>query len=74
MRPWLGREQPAVHGGVITPRTILHVTVLIDHDVVDGTPTARFVADAVRRLEGRWARESGPLVPRGQPAPDLILT
>ena len=45
-------ETPAVHGGEVVPRTILHVTVLLDHDVVDGVPAARFVADAVRRLEG----------------------
>ncbi len=45
-------QKPAVHGRTITPRTILHVTVLIDHDVVDGMPAARFVADAVWRLEG----------------------
>lgn len=45
-------EKPAVRDGVVVPRTILHVTVLIDHDVVDGMPAARFVADAVRRLEG----------------------
>jgi len=45
-------EKPAVVGGAVVPRTILHVTVLIDRDVVDGMPAARFVADAVRRLEG----------------------
>ncbi len=45
-------EKPAVHDGAVVVRTILHVTVLIDHDVVDGMPAARFVADAVRRLEG----------------------
>jgi len=45
-------QKPAIHGGAVVPRTILHVTVLIDHDVVDGMPAARFVADAVRRLEG----------------------
>lgn len=45
-------ERPAVHEGEVAIRTIMHVTVLIDHDVVDGMPAARFVADAVRRLEG----------------------
>ena len=43
--------QPAVHRGEIRQRTILHVTVLIDHDVVDGVPAARFVGDLVRRME-----------------------
>ena len=37
--------------GEIHQRTILHVTVLIDHDVVDGVPAARFVGDLVRRME-----------------------
>lgn len=45
-------DEPAVRAGEVVPRTILRVTVLIDHDVVDGIPAARFVADAVRRLEG----------------------
>lgn len=45
-------EKAAVHDGEVAARTILNVTVLIDHDVVDGVPAARFVADAVRRLEG----------------------
>jgi pyruvate/2-oxoglutarate dehydrogenase complex dihydrolipoamide acyltransferase (E2) component len=44
-------EKPALHDGQIVARTILNVTVLIDHDVVDGVPAARFVADAVRRWE-----------------------
>jgi hypothetical protein len=44
-------EKPAVQDGQIVARTILNMTVLIDHDVVDGVPAARFVADAVRRLE-----------------------
>lgn len=45
-------EKPAVHEGAIAPRMILHVTVLVDHDVVDGMPAGRFVSDLVRRLEG----------------------
>ena len=44
-------EEPAVHEGAVVPRLILRVTVVLDHDVVDGVPAARFVADAVRRLE-----------------------
>lgn len=44
-------EEPAVVHGAVVPRAILRVTVVIDHDVIDGVPAARFVADAVRRLE-----------------------
>lgn len=44
-------EQPAVYQGTIQKREILHLTVLIDHDVVDGVPAARFIDDLVKRLE-----------------------
>jgi len=44
-------EQPALHHGEIRKRSILHLTVMIDHDVIDGAPAARFVDDLVRRLE-----------------------
>jgi pyruvate/2-oxoglutarate dehydrogenase complex dihydrolipoamide acyltransferase (E2) component len=44
-------EQPAVYKGEIRKRQILHLTVLVDHDVIDGIPAARFVDDLVRKLE-----------------------
>jgi pyruvate/2-oxoglutarate dehydrogenase complex dihydrolipoamide acyltransferase (E2) component len=44
-------EQPAVYRGEINIREILHLTVLIDHDVIDGVPAAKFVDDLVRKLE-----------------------
>jgi pyruvate/2-oxoglutarate dehydrogenase complex dihydrolipoamide acyltransferase (E2) component len=44
-------QQPAVFRGEIQKREILHLTVLIDHDVIDGVPAARFVEDLVRKLE-----------------------
>mgnify|MGYP005838637419 CR=1 FL=1 len=44
-------EQPALYRGEIQQREMLHVTVLIDHDVIDGMPAARFVNDFARRLE-----------------------
>lgn len=44
-------EQPAVHCGEICKREILHLTVLIDHDAVDGIPAARFVDELVKKLE-----------------------
>jgi pyruvate/2-oxoglutarate dehydrogenase complex dihydrolipoamide acyltransferase (E2) component len=43
--------QPAVYKGEIQKREILHLTVLIDHDVIDGVPAARFVDDLVKKLE-----------------------
>jgi len=47
---WLN-EQAAVYRGEIQKREILHLTVLIDHDVIDGVPAARFVDDLVKKLQ-----------------------
>lgn len=44
-------EQPAVYKGGIQKCLVLHLTVLVDHDVIDGIPAARFVDDLVRKLE-----------------------
>ena len=44
-------EQPSVYRGEIQKREILHLTILIDHDVIDGVPAATFVDDLVKRLQ-----------------------
>ena len=44
-------EQAAIYKGEIQKREILHLTVLIDHDVIDGVPAARFVDDLVKKLQ-----------------------
>lgn len=44
-------ERPAVVDGHLTTRRILDLTVSFHHDLVDGGPAARFVADLRRRLE-----------------------
>ena len=44
-------EQAGVYKGEIQKREILHLTVLIDHDVIDGVPAARFVDDLVKKLQ-----------------------
>jgi pyruvate/2-oxoglutarate dehydrogenase complex dihydrolipoamide acyltransferase (E2) component len=44
-------EQAAVYRGEIQKREILHLTVLIDHDAIDGVPAARFVDDLVKKLQ-----------------------
>ncbi len=44
-------QQAALHEGRVEPREVLHLTVLVDHDVVDGVPAARFVDDLIERLE-----------------------
>lgn len=43
--------KPAVVEGRIEPREILHLTVLFDHDVVDGAPATRFVRRLVELIE-----------------------
>jgi pyruvate/2-oxoglutarate dehydrogenase complex dihydrolipoamide acyltransferase (E2) component len=44
-------KKPWVVGERIAAQDILHLTVLFDHDVIDGAPAARFVADLVARIE-----------------------
>ena len=44
-------EKSVVYHGEITIREVLHLTVLVDHDVIDGVPAAKFVDDLVRKLE-----------------------
>lgn len=43
--------KPAVVGGRVEPREILNLTVLFDHDVVDGAPAARFTRRLVELIE-----------------------
>jgi pyruvate/2-oxoglutarate dehydrogenase complex dihydrolipoamide acyltransferase (E2) component len=43
--------QPLIHRGNIEKGEVLHMAVLVDHDVIDGIPAARFVDDLVRKLE-----------------------
>ncbi len=44
-------RKPWVAEGAVVPRDILHLTVLADHDVVDGAPAARALARLVSMLE-----------------------
>jgi len=44
VRPW-------VRDGEIVPREVLDLTVTVDHNIVDGAPAARFVADLRRMIE-----------------------
>ena len=38
-------KKPGVIGDNIAVRDYLHITVTVDHDLVDGGPLARFVED-----------------------------
>ncbi len=44
-------KRPWVVAGEVAVRDILKLTILFDHDAVDGAPAARFTASLVRNLE-----------------------
>jgi pyruvate/2-oxoglutarate dehydrogenase complex dihydrolipoamide acyltransferase (E2) component len=44
-------RKPVFYGGEMARRDILHLTIALDHDVVDGMPAFRFIADLVDQLE-----------------------
>lgn len=44
-------KKPGVVDDKIEIREILNMTILIDHDVIDGAPMARFVQELVKRIE-----------------------
>ncbi len=44
-------KKPIVVDDKIVVRDMLSISILIDHDVVDGAPMARFINDLVKRIE-----------------------
>lgn len=48
-------KKPYLLQGKIQPRQILHLTVGMDHDVIDGMPAREFIADLVNRLNQGYA-------------------
>ena len=46
--------KPAVVKGRIEPREILHLTVVFDHDVIDGAPAARFTRRLIELIESGY--------------------
>ncbi len=44
-------RKPWVVGDRVEPRDILHLSVLVDHDVIDGAPAGRFTDRLVQRIE-----------------------
>ena len=49
-------DRPRVVDGQVEARSVLDLTVTIDHNVVDGAPAARFGAELRRHLESPgWA-------------------
>lgn len=51
-------KKPGVFEGQVAIREYLHMTVLIDHDVVDGAPAARFVSRLTELIEGGFGLQS----------------
>jgi pyruvate/2-oxoglutarate dehydrogenase complex dihydrolipoamide acyltransferase (E2) component len=47
-------QKPAVVEGRIEPRDILHLTVMFDHDVIDGAPAARFTHRLIELIESGY--------------------
>lgn len=52
--------KPWVADGELAIRDILHLTLSIDHDVVDGAPAARFAARFVELLSTAAPLLTGP--------------
>jgi hypothetical protein len=52
-------RKPAVVDDRIEPREILHLTVVFDHDVVDGAPAARFAARLAELLTSGAGLDEG---------------
>lgn len=49
--------KPAVVAGRVEPREILHLTLVFDHDVIDGAPAARFARRLVELIECGYGLE-----------------
>jgi hypothetical protein len=62
--------KPGVVDGQIVPRQILNLTILFDHDVIDGAPAARFTRRLVELIESGHGLEENLLLstPKIQPA------
>jgi pyruvate/2-oxoglutarate dehydrogenase complex dihydrolipoamide acyltransferase (E2) component len=52
-------QKPGVVDGQIVPREYLHVTISIDHDVVDGAPMARFGSELMVLIEQGYGLPDG---------------
>ena len=55
--------KPAVVDGRIEPREILHLTLVFDHDVIDGAPAARFTRRLVDLIESGYGLDEVQPIP-----------
>jgi pyruvate/2-oxoglutarate dehydrogenase complex dihydrolipoamide acyltransferase (E2) component len=51
-------KKPVIIENKIETREILHMTVMFDHDVVDGAPAARFISDLQNLIENGYGLEA----------------
>ncbi len=51
-------KKAMIHDGEVQKRDILHLTIAIDHDVINGMPALRFMDDFAARLESGAGLES----------------
>jgi pyruvate/2-oxoglutarate dehydrogenase complex dihydrolipoamide acyltransferase (E2) component len=51
-------KKPAVKGDTIQIRKMVKMTVLLDHDVIDGAPMARFIQELSKNIESACGLES----------------
>ena len=49
--------KPGIVDGQVVPREYLYLTVLMNHDVVDGAPMARFISKLVKNIESGFGLE-----------------
>ena len=50
--------KPAVVDGQIVPRQILNLTILFDHDMIDGAPAARFTRKLIELIESGYGLDT----------------
>ena len=55
--------KPVVVEGRIEPREVLNLTVLFDHEVVDGAPATRFVRRLIELIESGSGMDEGQTLP-----------
>lgn len=71
-------EKPWVHAGQVVPRSILGLSVMVDHDLVDGAPAARFAERLQRSIESAEGLEpragAAEAAARAEPHPGLACT
>ncbi len=61
--------KPAVVEGRIEPREMLNLTVVFDHDVIDGGPAARFTRRLVELIESGYGLAVEPSIVEPDTAP-----